>query len=261
MNPLPPDNLTLWRREQRKRLLALREAVDAATLGTWRRAMDQHLLRGFPGLRGKTIAICWPYRNEYDARHLARVLREAGSTILLPVIVAPKTPLIFKEWKVGAPMARGPLDIPYPINAIERVPEVVLLPMLGFDDAGYRLGYGGGYFDRTLAAIAPRPVVIGVVHEFARLASIHPQPHDQPVDYVVTERGIYRRDPAEPRQESMAAPGQAPSGMPATPGHASTPGLTPGALQFALNFLGAPEPGANAELSSPVCYAAGERDT
>ena len=71
----------------------------------------------------------------------------------------------------------------------------MLLPMNGWDPAGYRLGYGAGFFDRTLASLAKRPVVIGVTYELARLDTIHPQPWDIPVDYVVTERGVYRRDP------------------------------------------------------------------
>jgi hypothetical protein len=71
----------------------------------------------------------------------------------------------------------------------------VLLPMLGWDGDGYRLGYGGGFFDRTLAALAKRPRVIGVAYEQAYLRTIRPQPHDIPVDFVVTERGVYRREP------------------------------------------------------------------
>jgi hypothetical protein len=90
--------------------------------------------------------------------------------------------------------------------------------MNGWDRQGYRLGYGGGFFDRTLAAMEKRPVVIGVSYELAKLDTIHPQPWDIPMDYVVTERGVYRRDP-----EGLA-------------------------------FLGEPDPGSG-ELSSPVCYA------
>ena len=102
-------------------------------------------------------------------------------------------------------------------------PDSVLVPMLGFDDAGYRLGYGGGFFDRTLAELESRPIVIGIAYEIAHLDTIHPQPHDIPVDWVVTERGIYRRDGER------------------------------------LEFLGAPPPGEPSAYASPVCYA-GELD-
>ena len=90
----------------------------------------------------------------------------------------------------------GPLDIPYPIASQEVVPDHVLLPMNGWDERGYRLGYGAGYFDRTLAALQRRPLVIGVSYEIARLPTIHPQGWDIPMDWVVTERGVYRRGPA-----------------------------------------------------------------
>jgi len=94
------------------------------------------------------------------------------------------------------------------------------VPMLGGDEAGYRLGYGAGFFDRTLASLAKRPVVIGISYALARLDTIHPQSWDVPVDYVVTERGVYRRDP-----EGLA-------------------------------YLGEPQSGDEPSvLSSPVCYA------
>jgi 5-formyltetrahydrofolate cyclo-ligase len=71
------------------------------------------------------------------------------------------------------------------------VPDVAIVPMIGFDTQAYRLGYGGGYFDRTLASIAPRPLAIGVAFEFARLPSIGPQAHDIAMDFVVTEAGLH----------------------------------------------------------------------
>ena len=92
-------------------------------------------------------------------------------------------------------MAEGPLGIPYPVGSPEVSPDHVLLPMLGWDGDGYRLGYGGGFFDRTLAAIKKRPRVIGVSYESAYLRTIYPQPYDIPVDFVVTERGVHRREP------------------------------------------------------------------
>ena len=137
----------------------------------------------------------------------------------LPVVVAPKTPLVFREWHPGVELALGALDIPYPKDSAEVIPDAVLLPMNGWDAQGYRLGYGAGFFDRTLASLAKRPVVIGVTYEMAKLDTIHPQPWDIPADFVVTERGVYRRDPE------------------------------------GLVFLPAPEPGGSGELSSPVCYA------
>ena len=211
------QELKAWRKAERTRLIAAREALPEQDVERYRQAIDSHLERGFPGLRTATLAFCWPIRNEYDARHLAKTLREAGALTALPVVVAPRTPLVFREWHPGVALAEGPLGIPYPVGSPEVTPRAVLLPMNGWDAQGYRLGYGGGFFDRTLASLREKPMVIGVAYEMARLQTIHPQSWDVPVDYVVTERGIYRRDPGE------------------------------------LVFLGAPGP--TSEMASPVCYA------
>ena len=212
--------LMAWRKQLRSELLARRQAVPAERLHAWRVAMDRHLLYGFPGLARGVVAFCWPIRNEYDARHLLRHLRQQGATAALPVVVAPKAPLIFREWHPGAEMEIGKLDIPYPKAGAELAPDTVLLPMNGFDRQGYRLGYGGGFFDRTLESLgAHKPLVIGVSFELAAIDTIRPQPWDIPMDYVVTERGVYRHDEGK------------------------------------LEFLGVPqEP--RTEFSSPVCYAA-----
>jgi 5-formyltetrahydrofolate cyclo-ligase len=214
------QSLKSWRRTQRERLIAERLAIPDATLAAWRQRMDGYLERSFPGLANQRVAFCWPIKNEYDARHFAKTLRGRGALTALPVVVAPRSPLIFREWHPGVELAKGALDIPYPASSREIVPEAVLLPMNGWDSKGYRLGYGAGFFDRTLASLANKPVVIGVSYEQARLDTIHPQAWDIPVDYLVTERGVYRRDP-----EGLA-------------------------------FLGAPQAGDDpSALSSPVCYA------
>ena len=189
------DELKAWRKAERGRLIAAREALDAETLERFRRRIDTHLERSFPGLASAKLAFCWPIRGEYDARHLARTLRERGALTALPVVVAPKQPLIFREWHPGVPLAVGPLGISYPSNSASVLPDTVLLPMNGWDAAGHRLGYGGGFFDRTLASLAAKPLVIGVTYELARIETIHPQSWDIPADWVVTERGVYRRDP------------------------------------------------------------------
>lgn len=191
------DNLKAWRKSERAKLIATRVAVDAARLAEMRSAIDAHIARGFPSLAQGIVAFCWPYRNEYDARYLARRLRVQGARTALPVVVASGQPLIFRLWKPGDALAKGVYDIPYPAAGDAVVPDAALVPMNGFDAGGYRLGYGGGFFDRTLAALcadgSSPPLAIGVTYELARMETIHPQPHDIPMDYVVTERGVYRR--------------------------------------------------------------------
>jgi 5,10-methenyltetrahydrofolate synthetase len=201
---MTPDQVKAWRRATRERLLNARVALPADTLVHHRESIDRHLERGFPTLARGIVAFCWPYQNEYDARFLVRRLRDRGAVTALPVVVAPKTPLLFRAWHPGVQVQRGLYDIPYPVGSPEVRPDTVLLPMLGFDDAGYRLGYGGAFFDRTLAAIAVKPVVIGIAYELAHLDTIYPQPYDIPMDWVVTERGVYRRDAA--RLEFLGAP-------------------------------------------------------
>ena len=192
---MTPSDLSVWRKSERARLLEEREALTDEALAALRSRIDHHLERAFPDLVHGIVAFCGPYKNEYDVRHLAAALRRRGATTAVPVIVAPKTPLIFREWHPGVELAQGPLGIPYPVGSPEASPHRVLLPMLGWDGDGYRLGYGGGFFDRTLAALAKRPQVIGLAYELAFLQTIHPQAHDVRMDFVVTERGVYRREP------------------------------------------------------------------
>ncbi len=216
---MDPATLKSWRKSQRERLIAARAALAPAVLEAWRQRIDGFLELSFPGLASCRLAFCWPVKGEYDARHFARTLRARGALTALPVVVAPRAPLEFREWHPGVELAKGPLDIPYPVNSPQVTPNAVLLPMNGWDAQGHRLGYGGGFFDRTLASLAKKPVVIGISYELARLETIYPQSWDIPMDYVVTERGVYRRDPE------------------------------------GLVFLGQPQGGEPSALSSPVCYA------
>jgi 5-formyltetrahydrofolate cyclo-ligase len=187
--------LSAWRKSERARLLRERDALAEDVLAERRARMDIHIERTFPDLVHGVLAFCWPYRKEYDVRHVAAALRRRGAKTAMPVVVAPKMPLIFREWHPGVELVEGPLGIPYPVGSPEVVPDNVLLPMLGWDGDGYRLGYGGAFFDRTLASLSRRPRVIGLAYEQAYLKTIQPQPHDIPVDFVVTERGVYRREP------------------------------------------------------------------
>jgi 5,10-methenyltetrahydrofolate synthetase len=213
------DDVKAWRTRQRRELIAARERLDRAALEAVRQRIDTHLWRAFPGLVSAKLGFCWPIRGEYDARSLAQRLRERGAVTALPVVITPGQPLLFREWYPGVALATDALGIPYPVSSDTVVPTAVLLPMNGWDQRGYRLGYGSGYFDRTLASWAAKPAVIGVSYELARMETIRPQSWDVPMDWVVTERGVYRRDPD------------------------------------GLAFLGAPVAGEPSALASPVCYA------
>ena len=192
-----PESLKPWRKGERERLVAARLALDAGTLKEFRTVIDTHLERAFPGLAHGTLAFCWPFKNEYDPRFLTHRLRDQGAKTALPVVVAARRPLIFRLWKPGDELARGVYDIPYPANGDAIVPDAALVPMNGFDAGGYRLGYGGGFFDRTLASVraanSKAMVAIGVTYELARMPTIQPQSYDIPMDFVVTERGVYQR--------------------------------------------------------------------
>jgi len=98
---------------------------------------------------------------------------------------------VFRHWTPETRMQRGDWNIPVPPPEADRlIPAITLAPLVGWDGNGYRLGYGGGYFDRTLAAVSPRPFTIGIGYQAARLTTIHPQPHDIPLDLILTEAGI-----------------------------------------------------------------------
>jgi 5-formyltetrahydrofolate cyclo-ligase len=233
------SELALWRREKRRELLAAREAVPAETRRAWGRSISRRILDGFPLLRGAKLAIYWPIRSEYDSRFVAHALREAGSKIALPVVVAKDRPLIFREWLPGVEMLKGGMDIPYPASTPDLVPDACLVPPVGFDAGCYRLGYGAGFFDRTLGALSPQPLAIGVAFDCARIETIHPQTYDIALDFIVTESGIY-----------AARGGRLEALDPGAAGRAGQELLAARRLAHAAAI--APEPGG---FSSPVCYA------
>ncbi len=155
--------------------------------------ITERLVQGFPDLAGKTIAFCWPYKGEPDVRFAIRQFRERGARAALPAVGnPPKAPLEFRLWWPGVAMQSGVLGIPVPVGTEVVIPDAAIVPMNGFDEQGYRLGYGGGYFDRTLAALKRQPLAIGVSFEALRLPTIFPQPHDIPMSFVVTEAAIYQ---------------------------------------------------------------------
>jgi 5,10-methenyltetrahydrofolate synthetase len=191
----------LERRAWRERLIAAREALDdrthrqhsAAILGCLSGWLQHHMPR--------ILAFYSPHRLECDLTPVALAVIEAGGEAALPVVQGRSLPLEFRRWRPGVAMTPGPYRIPQPVGEPLLRPDLVLAPLVGFDEAGYRLGYGGGYYDRTLAALVPRPVVIGVGFEIGRLTTIVAQPHDVRMDAIVTEAGFFAiTDRIEPGQ-------------------------------------------------------------
>ena len=179
------------RSSERAKLVCMRELAAQSDRMHWDERITAHLLGGF-GLPADTVlGFCWPYRNEYDARAAVLGLSGEGVTSALPEVTGKREPLQFRKWWPDAPMRSGAYGIPVPEGTEVVVPDVLLVPMNGFDRRGFRLGYGGGYFDRTIAALERRVVSVGVAYELARIDSIHPHAGDVAMDFVVTEAGIY----------------------------------------------------------------------
>lgn len=188
-------DVTRWRKAERARLLDARKAMTVASREVVGRAILGHvrtLIADRVGpLEGCGLSAFWPIKGEVDLRALLTDWHAAGAKAALPVVETRFAPLVFRRWTPETKMIRGDWNIPVPAPEVDRVvPDVLLAPLVGWDDAGYRLGYGGGYFDRTLAALGPGRLVIGVGFQAARLSTIYPQPHDIALDAIVTEAGV-----------------------------------------------------------------------
>jgi 5-formyltetrahydrofolate cyclo-ligase len=177
----------------RKTLLARRATLPGRT------EADARLAAALADLLGRLTVHClgfyWPIQGEFDARAvvaqwLAAVpLRSAA----LPSVSRPGAPLDFHRWEPGAPMREGRYGIPVPADAPAATPDALLIPCVGFSAGKFRLGYGGGFYDRTLAALAAgpaAPVAIGIGYEACRV-SLTAEPHDVPMDWMVTDGGTF----------------------------------------------------------------------
>ncbi len=134
-----------------------------------------------------------PFRSEIDTRPLLGRLTGDGWTTALPVVVGKGSPLIFRRWLPGEPLFRDAMGIEEPMpGAPEVEPDVLIIPLLAFDRKGYRLGYGGGYYDRTLKALRARKrlIAIGAAYAAQEMSSVPHEAHDEKLNYVMTERGI-----------------------------------------------------------------------
>lgn len=194
-NPQQAIDVARWRKAERKRLLTARQAMRVADRQAASAALAERLsdliANRLGGAAGRVLSAYWPIKGELDLRNLMAELHGKGAILALPVVETRFASLVFRRWTPETRMVRGDWNIPVPPDTSERlIPYIALAPVVGWAQGGWRLGYGGGYFDRTLASLAPRPVTVGIGLQAACLPSIYPQPHDIPLDFIVTEAGL-----------------------------------------------------------------------
>jgi 5-formyltetrahydrofolate cyclo-ligase len=182
-----------WRKAERKRLLEQRLALAPEVRADHAREIARRLHELIRDPAGLIVGAYWPIRGEPDLRAWLEELRSRGARTALPVVVAKGAPLVFRLWRQGDKLERGVWNIPVPANGEEVRPHVTLAPVVGYDAGCYRLGYGGGFFDRTLAQLPASTVAIGVGYAEAEIATIYPQPFDIPMRHIVTESGTRTR--------------------------------------------------------------------
>lgn len=171
----------------RQALIGRRMSLDGALRRERGEQAKRHLVGSVNLHRFATLGVYWPVRGEIDVRDLAVEHLRSGGRVALPVVVTKSAPVEFWSWRPEMVMTRGVWNIPIPEQREVLSPEALIVPLVGFDAQRFRLGYGGGYYDRTIAAAAQRPYCVGLGYEEARLETIFPQPHDIPMDVIVTD--------------------------------------------------------------------------
>jgi 5,10-methenyltetrahydrofolate synthetase len=176
-----------WRKAERDRLIAERLAIDPETRGRHAGKIVNGLDALIGNPTGIIVSAYWPFRGEPDLRPWIDSIHARGGQFALPVVVERAQPLIFRLWASGAALKRGVGNIPVPVDGEEVIPDIVIAPVVGFDPLCYRLGYGGGFFDRTLESFGTKVRILGVGYAQSAIPTIYPQPHDIPMDAIVTE--------------------------------------------------------------------------
>lgn len=182
----PHSDLRAAKRAARVASLARRAGLDPA-LGS---ELGARLLAERPPPPGAAVAGFWPMGGEIDIRPLLETLHARGHAVLLPETPARGNPLIFRHWHPGMAMLPERFGTLRPTGAVA-TPDWLLVPLLAFDRAGRRLGYGGGYYDRTLAEL-PGATAIGIAWAAQEVAEVPAGPHDARLDAIATERGVVR---------------------------------------------------------------------
>jgi len=181
------EQIRTWRKATRDTFISQRMALPAETREAEAARARERLIQEVDLSRFGTIGIFWPIRGEIDVRELARQHILRGGRVGLPVCVQRNAPVEFWNWRPGTGIKHDLWGIPIPAEREPVQPDALIVPLVGYDADCYRLGYGGGYYDRTLAAAKPKPFCIGLGYARFALQTIYPQPHDIPMDMIITD--------------------------------------------------------------------------
>ncbi|MBN9071309.1 MAG: 5-formyltetrahydrofolate cyclo-ligase [Rhizobiales bacterium] len=181
------SDVSRWRKAERQRLLDQRLALSVEERQARSGRIASMLDLTIGKFSGRVIGTYWPFRGEPDLRNWGIRVIERGGRLALPVVIQKGWPLEYRIWTPGDPLERGVWNILVPSRGPAVQPDVVIAPVVGFDEASYRLGYGGGFFDRTLAIMPRKPLKIGIGYAESRIPTIYPQAHDIPMDVIVTD--------------------------------------------------------------------------
>ena len=180
--------------EARKAAAKHRKAAHHANHDTAPLQLAAHNFPVSPQPGRSIVSAFFPYKSEIDTRPLLGKLAGDGWTTALPIVIALGEPLIFRRWLPGEPTVPGVWGIPRPMDASPLVePDVLLVPLMAFDRKGYRLGYGGGFYDRTLETLRAKKHItaIGVAYAAQEVDVVPRGDHDQPLDFVMTEKEVF----------------------------------------------------------------------
>lgn len=179
----------------REKAKAQRGALDGLDRQSAAKSAAAHFVEAVPLATDAVIGVYWAIRDEIDSKPLLLALMDGGRKVCLPVVVGDEEPMIFRVWEPDAPLYEAGFGTLAPSDlAPVAVPDVLVIPLLAFDKAGTRLGYGRGYYDRTVAVLKKKPLMVGYAFSGQELSDIPREDHDVPLDLLITEAGVRRFD-------------------------------------------------------------------
>ncbi len=185
----PPSKSALRQSFLERRLQLLPNDRVGAAL-----AVSDSFFKNVPLAAGAVVAGYWPVKAELDVLIILRALLGKGYTCALPHVVGEGAPLLFRRWDETMTMTTGKYGITEPIGTATLMPDIILVPLLAFDAKGHRLGYGAGFYDRTIARLKKQKNIrtIGLAYEMQLYGGLPAEENDVKMDMIITDRNVYK---------------------------------------------------------------------